>query len=74
MRTRIIGLAVCASVLAIGLFGVPLAVAVLQYAMQVERGELAQTARAVAITVAPDVYDEDEVANVETPRGVRVTV
>ncbi|OZM79350.1 HAMP domain-containing sensor histidine kinase [Pseudonocardia sp. MH-G8] len=74
MRTRIIGLAVCASVLAIGLFGVPLAVAVLQYAMQVERGELAQTARAVAIRVAPDVFDEDEVANLEAPRGVRVTV
>jgi signal transduction histidine kinase len=74
VRTRIIGLAVCASVLAIGLFGVPLAVAVLQYAMQVERGELAQTARAVAIRVAPDVFDEDEVASVEVPRGVRVTV
>ncbi|MHA6630566.1 ATP-binding protein [Pseudonocardia sichuanensis] len=74
MRTRIIGLAVCASALAIGLFGVPLAVAVLQYAMQVERGELAQTARAVAIRVAADVYDEDEVANVEVPRSVRVSV
>ncbi len=40
MRTRIIGLAVWASVLAIGLFGVPLGVAVFLYAMQAERSEL----------------------------------
>jgi signal transduction histidine kinase len=74
VRTRIIGLAVCASVLAIGLFGVPLAVAVLQYALQSERSELAQTARSVAIRVAADVYDEDDVADVDVPPEVRVTV
>ena len=41
MRTRIIGLAVWASVLAIVLFGVPLAVAVHQYSVQHERSDLA---------------------------------
>ena len=59
MRTRIIGVAVLASVLAICLFGVPLAVAVMQFAMQHERGHLVQVASDVAITVAGDVYEED---------------
>lgn len=74
MRTRIIGLAVSASVLALGLFGVPLAVAVLQYAVQVERSELERAARAVAIDVAADVWDEDRVGPVDPPGPVRVTV
>jgi signal transduction histidine kinase len=74
VRTRIIALAVSASVLAIVLFGVPLAVAVLQYAMQVERSELERTARSVAITVAPDVFDEVQIANIDAPGSVRVTV
>ncbi|MBB3081869.1 sensor histidine kinase [Geodermatophilus sabuli] len=59
MRTRIIGLAVWAAVLAIGLFGVPLAVAVLQYSVQTERDDLEQFARTVAISVTYDV-DEGE--------------
>jgi hypothetical protein len=74
VRTRIIAVAVSASVLAIVLFGVPLAVAVLQYAMQVERSELERTARSVAITVAPDVFDEVQIANIDAPGSVRVTV
>jgi signal transduction histidine kinase len=73
VRTRIIGLAVCASVLAIVLFGVPLAVAVLQYWMQVERSELERTADAVAMRVAADVYDEEPMPTIEAGR-VRVTV
>jgi signal transduction histidine kinase len=73
VRTRIIGLAVWASVLAIVLFGVPLAVAVLQYALQVERSELERTADAIAITVAADLYDEEPIPNIEAGR-VRVTV
>jgi signal transduction histidine kinase len=52
VRTRIIGLAVWASVLAIALFGVPLAVAVFEYAVQAERKELQEVADAIAITVA----------------------
>ena len=58
MRTRIIGVAVLASVLAICLFGVPLGVGVLQFAMQHERGHLVQVASDVAISVAGDVYDD----------------
>ena len=63
MRTRIVVLAVCASVLAIGLFGVPLAVAVLQYALQVERNQLRGVADALAIVVAGDVYDEEPIGD-----------
>ena len=61
MRTRIIGLAVCASALAIALFGVPLAVAVLQYALQAERNQLRSVADAVAIVVAGDIDDEEPI-------------
>jgi signal transduction histidine kinase len=61
VRTRIIGVAVLASVLAICLFGVPLGVAVLQYALQHERGHLVQVASDVAIAVSEDVDDRDPV-------------
>ncbi len=58
VRTQIIGVAVLASVLAICLFGVPLGVGVLRFAMQHERGHLVQVASDVAISVAGDVYDD----------------
>jgi signal transduction histidine kinase len=74
VRTRIIALAVSASVLAIVLFGVPLAVAVLQYVMQVERSELERTADSVAMRVAAHVYDEEQIANIDAGGAVRVTV
>ncbi|TFV53938.1 HAMP domain-containing histidine kinase [Geodermatophilus sp. DF01-2] len=61
MRTRIIAVAVLASVLATCLFAVPLAVAVLEYALQHERGHLVRVASDVAIEIAGDVYDEDDV-------------
>jgi signal transduction histidine kinase len=61
VRTRIIGVALLASVLAICLFGVPLGVAVLQYALQHERGHLVRVASDVAISVAGDVYDHDTI-------------
>jgi signal transduction histidine kinase len=61
VRTRIIGVAVLASVLAICLFGAPLGVAVLQYALQHERGHLVQVASDVAITVAGDVEDHQTI-------------
>src|SRR3712207_5143681 len=57
MRTRIIGVAVLASVLATCLFGGPLAVGVLKYLLRKERGHLVRVANDVAITVAADVYD-----------------
>jgi signal transduction histidine kinase len=61
VRTRIIGVAVLASVLATCLFGIPLAVAVLKYAQQHERGHLVRFASDVAITVAGDVYNANRV-------------
>ncbi|HYH29097.1 MAG TPA: HAMP domain-containing sensor histidine kinase [Pseudonocardia sp.] len=74
MRTRIIGVAVSASVLAIVLFGAPLAVAVFQYAMEVQRSELARAAGAVAIRVADDVSDEDPIRNIARDDAIRVAV
>jgi signal transduction histidine kinase len=61
VRTRIIGVAVLASALALCLFGLPLGVAVLQYAMQHERAHLVQVASDVAIAVSEDVDDHDPV-------------
>lgn len=55
VRTRIVGLAVLASVLAISLFGVPLAVAVAQYALIDEQAKLEQVAGAAAVAVSDDV-------------------
>ncbi|MGH3911677.1 MAG: HAMP domain-containing protein, partial [Pseudonocardiaceae bacterium] len=55
MRTRIVGLAVLAAVLAISLFGVPLAIAVSQYAVMNERAKLEREADAAALGVSEDV-------------------
>jgi signal transduction histidine kinase len=77
VRTRIIGLAVWASALAIGLFGVPLGAAVLQYFVQHERGDLERVAEAVAITVSGDVYENHRIRDLDDIRGhgtVQVTV
>ena len=57
MRTRIIALAVLTSMLATCLFAVPLAVAVLDYAVQHERTHLVRVASYVAIEVSGEVYD-----------------
>jgi signal transduction histidine kinase len=74
VRRRIIGLAVWVSVLAIGLFGVPLAVAVLQYAVQDARSDLAQRARSVAIDVSADVYDDDQIEDIDQSGPIEVAV
>ncbi len=55
MRTRIITLAVLSAALAIGLFGVPLAVVVLQHALAQERAALERVADLAAVAVQPDV-------------------
>ncbi len=55
MRTRIVGLAVLAAVLAIALFGVPLAGGVLKYAKSNERTRLLLGADAAAAAVSADV-------------------
>ena len=74
MRTRIIGLAVCASALAIALFGVPLAAGVLQYALQAERNQLRSVADAVAIVVAGDIYDEEPIDDIGRYGSIDVAV
>jgi signal transduction histidine kinase len=55
VRTRIVGLAVLAAVLAIGLFGVPLAAGVLKYLVNDERTKLLRVADATAAAVTADV-------------------
>jgi signal transduction histidine kinase len=56
VRTRIVALAVLTSALATCLFAVPLGVAVLEYALQHERGHLIRVAAGVAFDVSGDVY------------------
>jgi signal transduction histidine kinase len=74
VRTRIIGLAVWSAVLAIALFGVPLAAAVLQYAVQEERSDLQAYAVAVAIRVSEDVYGYEPIDAIHQRGGTEVTV
>ncbi len=62
MRTRIIGVAVLASVLATCLFGVPLGVGALKYLTNKERGHLVRVASDVAIDVAADVEEGSAIA------------
>jgi len=57
MRTRIIGVAVLAAVVATVLFAVPLGAGAFEYLMQHERGHLLGHARDVALSVAGDVHD-----------------
>jgi signal transduction histidine kinase len=65
VRTRIIGLAVWASVLAILLFAVPLGVGVLRYALQMQRNDLERTADGVALAVARDVWKHQSIQDGE---------
>jgi signal transduction histidine kinase len=69
VRTRIIALAVLASVLATVLFAVPLGIAVFRHLVGQERGHLVRVASDVAITVADDVeagsaIDPDDLTDV----------
>jgi len=61
VRSRIIGVAVLASVVAICLFGLPLGVAVHQYAMHQERVHLLKVASDVAFDVSGDVDEGDPI-------------
>ena len=57
MRTRIIGVAVLAAVVATVLFAVPLGAGAFEYLVQHERVHLVGHARDVALSVAGDVHD-----------------
>lgn len=65
MRSRLIGLAVSIAVIATGLFGIPLGVAVFQYAVQAEHDELRRVAAAVATAVAADVSEDEDIDHPE---------
>ncbi len=75
MRTRIVGLAVLAAVLAIGLFGVPLALGVLKYVKSDERTKLLRVADAAASAVAADVVREKMPTDLRDPNdGTQLAV
>ncbi|MGH3625507.1 MAG: ATP-binding protein [Sciscionella sp.] len=61
MRKRIVTLTVLAAVLATGLFGLPLAVGVVRYYTDDERGELERIAATVAVSVADELVDHKPV-------------
>ena len=68
MRTRIVGLAVLAAVLAIGLFGVPLAAGVLKYMVNDERTKLLRVADATAAAVTADVLRGNLPTDLQDPK------
>jgi len=75
VRTRIVGLAVLAAVLAIGLFGVPLAVGALKYALNDERVKLLRVADGAAAAVTADVLRGNTPTELhEPPDGTHLAV
>ncbi len=68
MRTRIVGLAVLAAVLAIGLFGVPLAAGALKYALNDERIKLLRVADGAAAAVTADVLRGNTPTELQEPK------
>ncbi|GAA5156087.1 HAMP domain-containing sensor histidine kinase [Pseudonocardia eucalypti] len=68
MRTRIIGLAALVSALAIGLFGLPLALGIAQYAQLDEESKLLRVADATAIAVSGELNDGDVPSDIPEAR------
>jgi signal transduction histidine kinase len=68
VRTRIVGLAVLAAVLAIGLFGVPLAAGALKYALNDERVKLLRVADGAAAAVTADVLRGNTPTELHEPK------
>jgi signal transduction histidine kinase len=75
MRRGIVGLALLGSMLAIALFGIPLAAAVVQYALVYQRGELERVADTAAMEVAADLVRSDPLPPLPpAPEGTDVSV
>lgn len=70
MRRRMVRLAVLAAVLAVALFGVPLALAVTEYAEANEFRDLESVAEATGLGVASDLYDDVPDELPDKPDGV----
>ena len=72
MRRRIVGLSVLAAVLAITLFGVPLAYGVAQFFLDDERTEAERTADVAAISVAADLIRGERPTDLNTTADITV--
>ena len=75
MRRRIVATTLLAALVAIGLFGIPLAVAVSQYYVTAERAELERAADAYALDVSADILRHrapDRMPATEDPTFVAV--
>jgi signal transduction histidine kinase len=68
MRNRIVALTVLAAVLAISLFGIPLAIGVARYYHDDEQAELLQLANATALDVADDAIHDHSPDSMPSPR------
>lgn len=69
MRRRIVGLSLLAAVLAITLFGVPLAYGVSQYYLADERNEVERIADVAAVSVAADLVRADPQSDLRSTEG-----
>lgn len=74
MRRRILLVALTAVVLAVGLFGIPLAVAVQRAILSDEQGELERLALRAAVSVSPGYTRNDPIELPSTESGVDLAV